>query len=64
MRRAADHVQRATALHERYHFRYPMPGRVEERLANVKTDGAPVLTGDFAPVDIYRMMPPRPKKGR
>jgi spermidine synthase len=57
-------IERATALQQQYHFRYPMPDRVGERLANVKTDGAEVLTDDFAPVDIYRMTPLRPQKGR
>ena len=57
-------MQRATALQHEYHFRYPMPDRVGERLADVKTDGAKVLTDDFAPVDIYRMTPAGPKKGR
>jgi spermidine synthase len=57
-------IERATALQQQYHFRYPMSDRVEERLADVKTDGAKVLTDDFAPVDIYRMTPLRPKKSR
>jgi spermidine synthase len=57
-------LQRATALQQQYRFRYPMPDRVGERLADVKTDGAEVLTDDFAPVDIYRMTPLRPQKGR
>jgi spermidine synthase len=57
-------IARATALQQQYHFRYPMPDRVGERLADVKTDGAAVLTDDFAPVDIYRMTPARPQKGR
>ena len=57
-------IERATALQQQYHFRYPMPDRVGERLTDVKTDGAAVLTDDFAPVDIYRMTPLRPKKGR
>jgi hypothetical protein len=51
---AAALVTRASALQQQYHFRYPMPDRVGERLAHVKTDGATVLTDDFAPVDIYR----------
>jgi hypothetical protein len=54
--------RRATALQQQYHFRYPMPDRVGEWL--VKTDGAAVLTDDFAPVDLYRMTPTRPTKGR
>jgi spermidine synthase len=57
-------MARATALQQQYHFRYPMPDRVGERLADVKADGAAVLTDDFAPVDIYRMTPAGPKKGR
>jgi hypothetical protein len=56
--------RRATALQQQYHFRYPRPDRVGERLADVKTDGAAVLTDDFAPVDLYRMTPTRPTKGR
>jgi hypothetical protein len=43
---------------------FPMPDRVGERPADVKIDGAAVLTDDFAPVDIYRMTPARPQKGR
>jgi spermidine synthase len=57
-------IECATALQQQYHFRYPMADRVGERLADVKTDGAKVLTDDFAPVDIYRMTPARPQKGR
>ncbi len=57
-------IARATALQQQYHFRYPMPDRVGERLTDVKADGAAVLTDDFAPVDIYRMTPAQPKKGR
>jgi len=57
-------TQRAMALQQQYHFRYPMSDRVGERLVDVKTDGAEVLTDDFAPVDIYRMTPLRPQKGR
>jgi spermidine synthase len=55
---------RANTLQQQHHFRYPMADRVAERLTDAKTDGAEVLTDDFAPVDIYRMTPLRPQKGR
>jgi hypothetical protein len=51
-------IERATALQQQDHFRYPMSDRVAERLSDVKTD-AEVLTDDFAPVDIYKMTPLR-----
>jgi spermidine synthase len=57
-------MQRATALQQQHHFRYPMPDRVGERLGDVRTDGADVLTDDFAPVDIYKTVPLRQQKSR
>jgi hypothetical protein len=60
---AETFAQRVTALQDQHHFRYPMSDRVAERLADVKTDGE-VLTDDFAPVDVFKMTPLRPQKGR
>jgi spermidine synthase len=54
----ADELKRrATALQERYGFRYPLPGLVEKRAGNQNLKGGELLTDDFSPVNLYETMP-------
>jgi spermidine synthase len=46
-------IRRATALQERYGFRYDMTKLVGQYVAKVDTSGGAVLTDDFAPAEIY-----------
>jgi hypothetical protein len=50
-------MQRAVALHEQHHFRYPLPDLVGERVIDQSADGSDVLTDDFAAVNLYETMP-------
>jgi spermidine synthase len=61
---AEDLMQRAAALQERHHFRYPPGDLVAGRVINEKADGGEVLTDDFAPVNLYETMPLPKKKSR
>jgi spermidine synthase len=55
-------MQRAVALQEQRHFRYPLPDLVGERATDQSADGGDVLTDDFAPVNLYETMPVRPQR--
>jgi len=57
-----DLMQRAAALQERHHFRYPPGDLVAARVADEKAEGGEVLTDDFAPVNLYETMPMRREK--
>jgi spermidine synthase len=57
-------MQRAVALQEQHHFRYPLSDLVGMRITDQNADGAEVLTDDFAPVNLYETMPLRPQKHR
>jgi hypothetical protein len=60
-RPSADAVmQRAVALQEQHHFRYPLPDLVGERAQSA--EGGEVMSDDFAPVNLYETMPSRPQK--
>jgi predicted membrane-bound spermidine synthase len=50
-------LQRATALQAQYHFRYPLPPLVGKRVIEQNSEGAELLTDDFAPADLYRVTP-------
>jgi predicted membrane-bound spermidine synthase len=50
-------MQRAVALQQQYHFRYPLPALVGKRITDWNAEGADVLTDDFAPADLYRVTP-------
>jgi spermidine synthase len=52
-------AQRAHALQKQFHFRYPLPDLVGQRVADREVKGE-VLTDDFAPADLYRVTPARP----
>ncbi len=54
---AEDLAQRALALQNQFHFRYPLPDLVGERVTTQYSEGAEVLTDDFAPADLYRVTP-------
>jgi spermidine synthase len=49
--------QRALALQTEHRFRYPLPALVGERVTELYSKGADVLTDDFAPADLYRVTP-------
>jgi spermidine synthase len=50
-------MQRAVALQQQYHFRYALPALVNNRVTEADSEGADVLTDDFAPADLYRVTP-------
>jgi spermidine synthase len=50
-------MQRALALQNEHHFRYPLPALVGKRVTELYSKGAEVLTDDFAPADLYRVTP-------
>jgi predicted membrane-bound spermidine synthase len=50
-------MQRALALQTEYRFRYPLPALVGKRVTELHSEGADVLTDDFAPADLYRVTP-------
>jgi spermidine synthase len=50
-------MQRALALQTEYRFRYPLPALVGKRVTELYSEGADVLTDDFAPADLYRVTP-------
>jgi spermidine synthase len=54
-------MQRAHALQMEYRFRYPLPALVKSRVTELYLIGADVLTDDFAPADLYRATPLKPK---
>jgi spermidine synthase len=49
--------QHAIALQTEHRFRYPLPALVGKRVTELYTEGADVLTDDFAPADLYRVSP-------
>ena len=55
-------MQRAVALQEQRHFRYPLSDLVGGRATDQSADGGEVLTDDFAPVNLYETMPLRRQK--
>jgi spermidine synthase len=58
-------ASRATALQERYNFRFPLPQVLQKRMANPasQTAGGEIITDNFAPVNFYDTIGrPRPKK--
>jgi spermidine synthase len=57
-------MQRAAALQEQHHFRYPLSDLVAKRVTDQDAHGADVLTDDFAPVNLYETLPLRPQKHR
>ena len=57
-------MQRAVALREQRHFRYPLSDLVGGRATDQSADGDEVLTDDFAPVNLYETMPLRGQDGR
>jgi hypothetical protein len=57
-------MQRAVALQEQRHFRYPLSDLVGMRVTDQNAGGADVLTDDFAPVNLYETIPLRPQKRR
>jgi spermidine synthase len=52
-REAGDLMARASALQQRYTFRYPLTKLVAARHASPAIPAANTLTDDFAPVDLY-----------
>jgi spermidine synthase len=59
-RPSADELaQRAVALQAQFHFRYPLTDLVGKRVTEAYSEGAQVLTDDFAPADLYRVTPSR-----
>ncbi len=48
-------ASRATALQQRYNFRYPLPDVLKRRVANPQQEarGGVTITDDFAPVNLY-----------
>ena len=49
-------MQRAVALQEQHHFRYPLPDLVGQRVTDQSENGSEVLTDDFAPVNLYEIL--------
>jgi hypothetical protein len=47
--------RRASALQERYRFRYPLPQILSQRLDPIRAmpQSGDLLTDDFAPVELY-----------
>lgn len=54
---ADELAQRAAALQAQFHLRYPLPDLVGQRVTEAYSEGAQVLTDDFAPADLYRVTP-------
>jgi spermidine synthase len=54
---ADELTKRALALQNQFHFRYPLPDLVGKRVTAQYSEGAEVLTDDFAPADLYRATP-------
>jgi len=50
-------MQRAVALQQQYHFRYSLSDLVGKRVTDWNSEGADMLTDDFAPADLYRVTP-------
>ncbi len=50
-------MQRAVVLQKQFNFRYSLPALVSKRVTNQNSDGADLLTDDFAPADLYRVTP-------
>ncbi|HEX3504964.1 MAG TPA: fused MFS/spermidine synthase [Xanthobacteraceae bacterium] len=50
-------LQRATALQQQFHFRYPLSDIVGKRITKEFSEGGELLTDDFAPADLYRVTP-------
>ena len=61
---ADDLAKRALALQTQFHFRYPLPDLIGKRITEAYSEGAQVLTDDFAPADLYRVTPAEPLKGQ
>ena len=56
-------VARATALQEKFGFRYPLPKLLERRMDKFgSTQGGELLTDDFAPANVYDTMGDKRKK--
>ncbi len=53
-------LQRAAALQQQYHFRYPLADIVGKRVTKDFSAGGELLTDDFAPADLYRVTPAPP----
>jgi spermidine synthase len=56
---------RASALQEKYKFRFPLPDMLKKRMANPasQTAGGDIITDNFAPVNYYDTLgKERPKK--
>lgn len=49
-------VARATALQEKYKFRFPLPDLVAKPLDKLDTAQGVILTDDFAPADLYNAL--------
>jgi spermidine synthase len=57
-RLSADELtKRAATLQAQFHFRYPLTDVVGTRVTKAYSEGAQVLTDDFAPADLYRVTP-------
>jgi spermidine synthase len=50
-------MQRAIALQQEFHFRYPLADLVGKRVTATYSQGGELLTDDFAPADLYRVTP-------
>jgi spermidine synthase len=50
-------LQRAAALQQEFHFRYPLADVVGKRVTREYSQGGELLTDDFAPADLYRVTP-------
>jgi spermidine synthase len=59
-------AERATALQERYNFRFPLPQLAQRRMANPQREGegGDLLTDDFAPVNLYDTIGKQPRRRR
>lgn len=57
-------MQRAIALQDQHHFRYPLPRLVTRRGAVPDLARGKLLTDDFAPVGLYETTPIRPPRGQ
>ena len=55
-------ASRASALQQRYNFRFPMPQLLARRAAMPATGRGELLTDDFAPVDVYDAIGERERK--
>jgi predicted membrane-bound spermidine synthase len=54
---AVSLMQRAVALQQQYRFRYSLSDLVGKRVTDWNSEGADMLTDDFAPADLYRVTP-------